>query len=292
VRPLGTRERATLHRTARKTWRYFETFVTDADAWLPPDNYQEDAPAPKLARRTSPTNIGMGLLSTLAAHDLGYLSTAVLARRLDATLRTLEGLERYQGHFLNWYDTATLAPLHPRYVSTVDSGNLAGALIAVAEGALELERHPQTIAQRLSGLADTADLLAEATATVHGGTLDRHTLSDVNRLARAVAETARSEQPEHEILGMLDTLGLQLAATGASIDDSAHSASGDDVVYCRLAIVWPTPRDRDGSTPRSTTCWRRKLASRASSPSPRVMFRSTTGSTSDASSPTWTAARR
>ena len=86
----------------------------------------------------------MSLLSTLAAHDLGYLSTDVCCERLDATLTTLEGLERHQGHFLNWYDTATLAPLHPRYVSTVDSGNLAGALIALAQGLHELEHRPQT----------------------------------------------------------------------------------------------------------------------------------------------------
>ena len=95
---------------------------------------------PRLARRTSPTNIGMGLLSTLAAHDLGYLTTDALVARLDGTLTTLEGLERYHGHFLNWYDTATLAPLHPRYVSTVDSGNLAAALIALGQGLQALSR--------------------------------------------------------------------------------------------------------------------------------------------------------
>ena len=130
-----------LRRTARKTWRYFDTFVTETDAWLVPDNYQDDD-TPKLARRTSPTNIAMSLLSTLAAHDLGYVSTDALIRRLDATLGSLEGLERYRGHFLNWYDTASLAPLHPRYVSTVDSGNLAGSLIALAQGLLADRRAP------------------------------------------------------------------------------------------------------------------------------------------------------
>jgi cyclic beta-1,2-glucan synthetase len=100
---------------------------------LPPDNYQE-IPSPRLAHRTSPTNIGMGLLATLAAHDLGFIGTDELASRIDATLTTMEGLERYEGHLLNWYDTETLAPLPPAYVSTVDSGNLAGALMALAEG--------------------------------------------------------------------------------------------------------------------------------------------------------------
>ena len=149
-RPVGPRQRALTDRdrrllrsVARKTWRYYETFVTEADAWLPPDNYQED-PEPCLARRTSPTNIGMTLLSTLAAHDLGYLSTEALIRRLDSTLTTLEGLERHEGHVLNWYDTATLAPLQPRYVSTVDSGNFAAALIALAQGLIAVAASPQT----------------------------------------------------------------------------------------------------------------------------------------------------
>jgi cyclic beta-1,2-glucan synthetase len=106
MRPLNDVERMLLRKTARQTWRYFETFVTATDAWLPPDNYQEGDDGSKLARRTSPTDIGMGLLSTLAAHDLGYLRTSALVERLDQSLTTLEGLERYNGHFLNWYDTA------------------------------------------------------------------------------------------------------------------------------------------------------------------------------------------
>ncbi len=157
VRPLADDERARLRLTARKTWRYFDTFVTDTERWLPPDNVQEVEDGLTVARRTSPTNIAMTMLSAMAAHDLGYLSTDDLVRRLDATVRTLEGLERYRGHFLNWYDTATLAPLHPRYVSTVDSGNLAASLIALAQGLLELEKRPQTIDQRLDGLADAAE---------------------------------------------------------------------------------------------------------------------------------------
>ena len=129
-------------------------------SWLPPDNYQEGA-EPRLAQRTSPTNIGMTLLSTLAAHDLGYLTTAALIRRIDGTLTTLEGLERHEGHLLNWYDTATLAPLHPRYVSTVDSGNLAAALIALAQGLADARRDSRRRrTQLLDGLLDTADLLA------------------------------------------------------------------------------------------------------------------------------------
>src|SRR6185369_11407963 len=133
-------ERLRLRLAARATWRYFETFVTEADGWLPPDNFQEgEGGEPgRVARRTSPTNIGMTLLSTLAAHDLGYLTTERLLYRLDATLRTVESLENHYGHLLNWYDTESRAPLQPRYVSTVDSGNLAAALLAAAQGLEEL----------------------------------------------------------------------------------------------------------------------------------------------------------
>jgi cyclic beta-1,2-glucan synthetase len=132
-RELGPEDRTFLERVARDTWRYFEDFMGPEDHGLPADNFQE-TPEPRVAHRTSPTNIGMGLLATLAAHDFGFISTAVLAQRIDATLTTMEGLERYEGHLLNWYDTQSLAALPPRYVSTVDSGNLAGALMTLAEG--------------------------------------------------------------------------------------------------------------------------------------------------------------
>lgn len=129
---LGPEDRTFLLGIARATWKYFEAFMGPEDHFLPADNFQDD-PA-RIAHRTSPTNIGMGLLSALSAHDLGLIETPELAERIDATLTTMEGLERHEGHLFNWYDTLSLAPLPPRYVSTVDSGNLAGALIAVSEG--------------------------------------------------------------------------------------------------------------------------------------------------------------
>ena len=156
-RPLGSDDRRLFRLAARKTWRYFETFMGAGDHGLPPDNFQE-TPAPTVAHRTSPTNIGMALLSTLAAHDLGFIRTPELVERLDATLSTAEELERFEGHLFNWYDTRTLAPLPPRYVSTVDSGNLAGALLTLAQGLRRLAREPQSAAQVCDGLADTAQL--------------------------------------------------------------------------------------------------------------------------------------
>ncbi len=130
---LPPADRAYLQGIARKTWAYFDAFVTAQDHFLPPDNIQV-GPGLTVAHRTSPTNIGLGLLSTLAAHDLGFIGTTELASRIDRTLTTVEQLERFEGHLFNWYDTQTLAPLPPAYVSTVDSGNLAGALVTLSIG--------------------------------------------------------------------------------------------------------------------------------------------------------------
>lgn len=148
---------------ARRTWRFFETFVGPEDNWLPPDNYQED-PVPVIAHRTSPTNIGLLLLATSSAHRLGYVSTLELVERQELTFFTLSKLRRMQGHFFNWYDTKTLEPLIPEYVSTVDSGNLAGHLIAIKQGSIEVPDEKLFGPHLIHGLADTIDpLLQEAT---------------------------------------------------------------------------------------------------------------------------------
>jgi cyclic beta-1,2-glucan synthetase len=119
---------------SRQTWRYFETFVTPADHSLPPDNFQE-TPHLVVAHRTSPTNIGLYLLSTISARDFGWMGTIETVERLEATLAAMSQMELFWGHYYNWYDTHDLRPLDPKYVSTVDSGNLAGHLLALANGA-------------------------------------------------------------------------------------------------------------------------------------------------------------
>ncbi|MBK7705579.1 MAG: hypothetical protein IPJ30_07305 [Acidobacteria bacterium] len=144
---------------ARRTWRFFETFVGDEDNWLPPDNFQED-PLPKVAHRTSPTNIGLLLLATVSAHDFGYVGTLELSERLGLTFKSLEKLERYRGHFLNWYDTQTLAPLAPRYVSTVDSGNLAGHLLAAKQAMIEIPNRKLFDTRVMEGLADSLEMMS------------------------------------------------------------------------------------------------------------------------------------
>src|SRR6185369_13967694 len=165
---LGAADAELLRRIARRTWHYFERFVTSEHHHLPPDNVQEvhGAEDRRVAGRTSPTNIGMGLLSTLAAHDLGYLDRAGLARRIEDTLASVERLEKHEGHLLNWYDTTSLAPLAPRYVSTVDSGNLAGSLMTLAAGLRERAVAVEDDDARCAGAADTAGVLAEMLATL------------------------------------------------------------------------------------------------------------------------------
>jgi cyclic beta-1,2-glucan synthetase len=159
---LTTQQRIFLRRTARKTWRYFETFVTAQDNWLPPDNVQMN-PGEVIASRTSPTNIGMALLADLAAHDFGYISVACLLDRTRKTFGTMSKMEHYRGHLFNWYDTQTLQPLAPLYVSTVDSGNLAGHLYVLGSGFRELVDAKVLPRRMCEGLADTLSIPLDAT---------------------------------------------------------------------------------------------------------------------------------
>ena len=157
---LSRDKRIFLRKVARRTWRYFEQYVTAEENWLPPDNYQEH-PVAKVAERTSSTNIGMGLLSNLAAYDLGYVSTGGLLRRTQDTFETLDKLERYRGHFYNWYDTRTLKPLLPLYISSVDSGNMAIHLLVLREGLAELSDSPVLAPHAIEGIQDTARVLLD-----------------------------------------------------------------------------------------------------------------------------------
>ncbi|RJG45648.1 glucoamylase family protein [Mesorhizobium sp. DCY119] len=147
---------------ARRTWAYFETYVNADNNMLPPDNFQE-TPHPVVANRTSPTNIGVYLLSVVSARDFGWISLADAAERIDQTMSTIERMGRYQGHLFNWYDTTTLRPLYPLYVSSVDSGNLAGHLVAVAAACAEWAEAPSVHLQGdFDGLLDAVAVLDES----------------------------------------------------------------------------------------------------------------------------------
>ena len=158
---LSTRETSSLRLIGRRTWRFFETFVDDEEHALPPDNFQED-PEPVRAHRTSPTNIGLYLLSVMSAHDFGWIGAQDTADRLEATMQTMNDLHRVQGHFCNWYDTVDLRPLEPIYISTVDSGNLAGHLIALAQACRELAHRRPFGPETLTGVGDAVHLVLES----------------------------------------------------------------------------------------------------------------------------------
>jgi cyclic beta-1,2-glucan synthetase len=257
VRPLSGDELRRFRLAARATWRYFETFVTAAHNWLPPDNVQEDGDGPLVAHRTSPTNIGMGLLSTMAAHDLGYLGTDAMLERLDGMVTTVEALERHHGHLLNWYDTRTLAPLYPRYVSTVDSGNLAGALIALAHGLLDVIDRPQTAAQRLSGIADAADVLARVTASAGRDYAARRALAATNAIARRIGIVARSAEPDRVVLR---ALARDLAAAVENPVGRPTEADDDIAFWSQVIVAGFEALDRGRAAPDETI---RRLAERA-----------------------------
>ena len=157
---LTASQKLFLRDLSRKTWSFFETFVGPEDNWLPPDNYQEN-PVGVVAHRTSPTNMGLALLANLTAYDFGYISASQLIYRTSNALRTMEKLKRYNGHFLNWYDTQSLLPLRPLYISSVDSGNLAGHLLTLRQGILSLPEQKIVGHQLFEGINDTLRIIIE-----------------------------------------------------------------------------------------------------------------------------------
>jgi cellobiose phosphorylase len=157
---LSENQKLFLHKTARKTWSFFEQFVNAEENWLPPDNFQEH-PAPVIAHRTSPTNMALALLANLAAYDFGYISGSEMAERCNNTLSTMLRMERYDGHFYNWYDTLSLLPLHPKYVSSVDSGNLVGHLLTLRQGLSSQPSEPIFRKTIYEGLITTLKIIQE-----------------------------------------------------------------------------------------------------------------------------------
>jgi cellobiose phosphorylase len=258
---LDDRDRAHLRRVARSTWQFFETFVTAEDHWLPPDNVQESE-GRVVAHRTSPTNIGMSLLASLSAHDLGFIDTATLVERVERTLSTIEGLERHRGHLLNWYDTLTLQPLRPRYVSTVDSANLAGSLLVLSEGLRNM--HPRGLASpaRTAAIVDSTVLLREAVATFARERRDRSVtermaspLAEVEAMARWGANRRVTTHEGEVAQRLIDALtALDLDATSGPAATAVRSW-GDTVVRLLAA---PQNRVDPALEPR-----RKALAARA-----------------------------
>jgi cyclic beta-1,2-glucan synthetase len=239
--PMSGADVQALRQTARQTWRFFETFVTSGDGMLPPDNFQED-PTAAVAHRTSPTNIGLYLLSVICARDFGWIGTNQAIHRLEATLATMSRLERVRGHFLNWYDTRDLRPLDPRYISTVDSGNLAGHLIALANACREWIDRPLNLAQRLSGVLDTLDITRAEFARLCDGftpqTVTLHQLNDA--LAKVASALQQSSLSQIDCQAPLDNLRsnaeIMVDISSALAAERGDGASADGLFWARAVL--------------------------------------------------------
>ena len=224
-------DRRALRLVARRTWRFFETFVTAIDHMLPPDNFQED-PKPTVAHRTSPTNLGLYLLSAVSARDFGWAGTTATVDRLDATLAAMGGLQRFRGHFYNWYDTRDLRPLEPQYVSSVDSGNLAGHLIALAGACREWTDRPLAGPELFAGIEDSLNLtratLQDLPDDRRTQTITRHQLGEaLDALSAALRQDPSPQHPPENFAAQLAQAAHQ-ATTMVDIARTLARERGDD----------------------------------------------------------------
>jgi cyclic beta-1,2-glucan synthetase len=254
---MSAADASALRSVARRTWRYFETFVTADDQMLPPDNFQED-PRPVVAHRTSPTNIGLYLLSAVSARDFGWLGTRDFVERVEMTLATLNRLEKFRGHFYNWYDTRDFRPLDPRYVSTVDSGNLAGHLIALANACRDWIDRPLVSARAFSGIRDSLSLACEARLALPN---DRRMLTtsrdQIDAAIATLAATLTAAEAENSEMTTRLTGLIPLVVTLVDIVRTLAGEWSDDAAG--ELLFWSE------ATKRSMESWRRDLQEKNSS---------------------------
>ena len=224
---------------ARETWQFFATLAGADDHYLPPDNLQDD-PEPILAHRTSPTNIGMYFVSIVAAHDFGWIALPEWCERVERTLRTLAGLPRHRGHWLNWIDTTTLQALAPRYVSTVDSGNLAGCLIALSRAARAALDRPAVGPAQVDGFRDDIALLRRAIERA-----DRKRPSTSVNLAQLHEALASVERLVAEFLPATPFRWVEAARLASDLLDMARvvAAEGDHPTLRDIAACAETLQD-------------------------------------------------
>ncbi len=217
---------------ARRIWQFFETSVGQEDNWLPPDNLQEN-PLAVVAHRTSPTNIGLSLLANLAAHDFGYIPAGQLLERCRQTLRTMAALERYQGHFYNWYDTRSLKPLPPNYVSTVDSGNLSGHLLTLRPGLTGLLDASILAARVFPGIRDTYEILRQTA----GGTALTGLIQFERDLESACQSVPKTLMLAHDCLERLHHCAAGfVAGLEAAAESPLHLWADTLADQCRTAL--------------------------------------------------------
>ncbi len=239
----------TLRLIARRTWRFFATFVGPDDRWLAPDNFQE-TPSPIVARRTSPTNLGLSLLSTVAARDFGWIGLVEMVERLEATLASMRSLDRHRGHWYNWYGTQDGRALEPRYISSVDSGNLAGALIALGAACREMIDQPFISAAALVGVDDTASVLRRA---IDYRSYDRRrSVVDRHRIEAAVATLTDANDAVYRTpadyvarLHELATAAQVLREVGRSEPEDRSGTDGEFAIWTDALVAGIASHQRD-----------------------------------------------
>jgi cyclic beta-1,2-glucan synthetase len=231
-----------LRKIARRTWLYFEQFVTVDQNFLPPDNFQE-IPHPILAERTSPTNIGVYLLSVMSARDFGWIGFEETIRRLEETVSTIDRMPKYRGHLFNWYKTDTLETMEPKYVSAVDSGNLAGHLIAVSSMCRDWAEAPSAHVQgNLDGIGDVASILSEVLADLPD---DRKTVRPLRRLMEeriaGFQNALAAVKREHEFASIrvinLAVLARDIHKLTVNLDHEVKSAQSGEVTKWATMLV-------------------------------------------------------
>lgn len=228
-----------LRLTARRTWRFFEAFVTPAENMLPPDNFQEDPAA--LAHRTSPTNMGLYLLSVASARDFGWIGTIEAIHRLEATLSTMNRLVRFRGHFYNWYDTQDLRALDPPYISTVDSGNLAGHLIALACACVEWSERSVQDTVRLSGIGDALEMVREESRRMSEGRRTQTVTllqldEELSLLAASLAQTPDGFKVTAERLTQLAIGADTIVDIATALSIESGNGTESDLVFWAQAL--------------------------------------------------------
>ncbi|MEO8090391.1 MAG: glucoamylase family protein, partial [Gemmatimonadales bacterium] len=215
-------------------WRFFDRFVTEETQWLAPDNFQED-PEPVVAMRTSPTNIGLQLLATTSAWDLGLITLDEMTRRIELAFRSLERMRRFNGHFYNWYELEKLTVLEPAYVSTVDSGNLAGHLVALRQaciGLIDEPVHDGRVWRALDAALALADERLDSYAPAHP-------TSEYLRLARVALMKVRREPASSDALARVaEPLRRAWAAlAGAGLSAEAAEPASEWIAWSLRLIA-------------------------------------------------------
>ncbi len=267
---LSSQETRFLRLIARQTWRFFETFVDEEEHALPPDNFQED-PEPVEAHRTSPTNLGLYLLSTVVAHDFGWIGVLETVERLEATLQTMGELRRVRGHFCNWYDTRDLRPLEPIYVSTVDSGNLAGHLIALSQSCRELIQRPLFGPEVLGGVRDALQLVLDSVEMAeHAQPTGMATAVQLGEAAATMSvalEDPPTSLPEWvERLDKLETQAEILLDIARTLSNDVEDGTLSEVLTWAEAVqncVQSHIRDLETSLPEGATALEHRLSALA-----------------------------